>query len=638
MGLDPASGLYRAKLPSELNPSGPILQLDAASRLWQPRERFMGATFQGAQRANVFRYLEVEAELDRLLDKIETAGLESQRLRTKWLGVKDTEGERFVLVEREVQHRRELQAFEEATDFCNANKSAIVDLKTTEGYRQRIIALLKGKILAYEQLIESGLSRQALEGSLFDLPDHNRPRAVAFLSKMLGYMKKRQQIDDQLVKKWHVPRPDSNEGILSPIETHRIAAMWVFAKSVLLDHPQPASQAPKASYLATQFAQATTVYGVLEHIPDVARTPVLNELTKQCAAIRDWYERLELPPGPEHVISRDEISTEIREFEHTLGRRLTRYYHEQAVGLTRPGHEQPIDFDFIPEQRRSGPAPKPWRLFRAKKHGIYKIRIGESRRTAQGEEVLDVHNPLHPEQVLQTYEHRDGEWRPWLPPREKGLSALLAEADQHLNKTDSHVDAALRQERKNNNPDNIVEMLQSKAKTLDDIAVALQRHEPAAAETGELLRQLRLDSKRLRDEGEQIRIRIYKDKDFLSADRLIYLIDKGHIRVLKSGDRLKRGKGKDREYLDIYSINDAQTGSPLWHAHFHYAAPDTPSLNFNVRGAHLKTLEQSAKGIVSQRKEEMAHRKHVAIWREYIDGRTAQRIFDLAATSTDRVG
>jgi len=42
-------------------------------------------------------------------------------------------------------------------------------------------------------------------------------------------------------------------------------------------------------------------------------------------------------------------------------------------------------------------------------------------------------------------------------------------------------------------------------------------------------------------------------------------------------------------------------------------------------------------GSVSQRREEQAGRQHVAIWRNYFDGRTAQRIFDLAATTTDRV-
>ncbi|WKV90063.1 hypothetical protein LJU32_07315 [Pseudomonas sp. B21_DOA] len=56
-------------------------------------------------------------------------------------------------------------------------------------------------------------------------------------------------------------------------------------------------------------------------------------------------------------------------------------------------------------------------------------------------------------------------------------------------------------------------------------------------------------------------------------------------------------------------------------------------MNFNVRGAHLKTLEQSSRGIQSQRREELAQRPHQPVWREYLDGRTAQKIFDLAAAS-----
>ncbi len=45
VGLDPASGLYRAKLPSELHPSGPLLQFDVESRLWQPVDTWAPSTY-----------------------------------------------------------------------------------------------------------------------------------------------------------------------------------------------------------------------------------------------------------------------------------------------------------------------------------------------------------------------------------------------------------------------------------------------------------------------------------------------------------------------------------------------------------------------------------------------------------------
>ncbi|MCR8976992.1 hypothetical protein [Pseudomonas sp. S11P7] len=217
------------------------------------------------------------------------------------------------------------------------------------------------------------------------------------------------------------------------------------------------------------------------------------------------------------------------------------------------------------------------------------------------------------------------------------MPALLADADQLLRESDSHVNTALREEREKINPDNIVEKLEEKVRALDDTALQLQRFEHNDATAKALIQRLKQDSQRLRTAGEDIRIRIYKDKNFLCVDRVIYLIDRQHVRAQQTVTRLKRGKRQDREYLDIYVLTDAHTGAPLWHAHFHYPAADTPALNFNVRGAHLKTLEQSAKGSMSQRREEQAGRQHVAIWRHHFDRRTAQRIFDLAATTTDRV-
>lgn len=42
---DPDTGLYRARLPSELSPSGPVLIRDAQSRLWHPLDDARPATF-----------------------------------------------------------------------------------------------------------------------------------------------------------------------------------------------------------------------------------------------------------------------------------------------------------------------------------------------------------------------------------------------------------------------------------------------------------------------------------------------------------------------------------------------------------------------------------------------------------------
>lgn len=56
VGLDPASGLYRAKLQNELNASGPILVRDPSSKLWHPLMDLESITFRlTTSRLEVFR-------------------------------------------------------------------------------------------------------------------------------------------------------------------------------------------------------------------------------------------------------------------------------------------------------------------------------------------------------------------------------------------------------------------------------------------------------------------------------------------------------------------------------------------------------------------------------------------------------
>ncbi|PTT26042.1 hypothetical protein DBR18_23810 [Pseudomonas sp. HMWF021] len=731
IGRDPVTGLYRAKLASELNPSGPVLRFEPESRLWHPAaspsasslsaarlqhlrtdldlsaadpdgdglHRFNGKlyvvienhTYQvlrdpkasteqasvmriirpqdqtathtrnlyhtsdrdsqpivfdarhgwlaapvadpaGPQRRSaspgVFQLADVDLRLSRLHQDIETAMSKSLELRSAWEAVSGLEGEREALVAREVQHLRELAALKNASDFFNENKLAIVALSNADTYRKKFIELLEGRLFVYEQIIESSFTRQALEGMFVNLANEKLPSVVSLLTRQLDYMRKHQQISEELVKKWHVSRNDSGE-FLSPM-IPRMVALWVYAKSGLLNSPESVDNTPKAHLLATQFGDLTNAYGALDDIPDSSRATFLNQLWEQCAAIRAGYERLALPLDSQHVISRDEITAELKDFENTLEQHLSRHQHEHAKDSTHPAHEQLIDFDFIPRQDRSGPEPKPWRVFTTRRHGISRVKVGVPRRTAQGEDIIDVNHPHDPKQHLQTYERRDGEWRPVRSFKDKTLPTLIAEADQHLEQTQAHLNSALTDEQKKNNPDNIVEALGDKADALDDLAFRLKPFEATETRAGPLIERLKHDSQRLRTQGEEIRIRIYKDKTWLSASRLIYLIDKGHVRAVKTATRVKRGKGKNREFLDLYSLDDALTGDPLWHAHFHYADKDTPDLSFNVRGAHLKTLEQSAMGITSQRREEQAGRQHVAIWRESIDGRTALKIFEQA--------
>jgi len=752
VGLDPA-GRYRAKLPSELYPSGPLLQLDADLGLWQPAETSSPMTYPlSATRLEAFRTdldfstvapdsdgllrfdgklyaridnhayqvlhdleasmprravmrivraddpvataenniyvasrpgrsepiafdsrygwqgtivygaagmpkktteplsvalerFEVSSELERIKRGSQKAQKKRQKLISAWLTAKGLEaepagktaGELTALVDREMHSERDLKRLGKALEYYESKKSVIKNIRTDDQYRNEMIALQKEQMFAYQQLIECGLSRRALEGPLLDLDPERLAHTVIFLSRLLERMKKRQLIADKLLKKWKVSADDLGQDVLSPMDTHDVVASWVLTKSLLLDNPRSSGDTPQASELAVQFGQMTFVYGALDTFAPPSHPAVLRDLSQQCAAIRDRYERLDLPDGDLQATSRNEINAEIHAFEQTLENRLTHIYHAQPDRTALTAHELPIDFDFIPPQAATGPKTIHWRLFRAKKHGVYKIHFGEARRTTRGEEVISVKNLLDPKQPGQIYERRDGEWRPaqtLQTLQHKQLSTLISEANRHLQQSESCVVTAVNQEKSKYHPDNIVETLEIRAKELDDTAFDLQRFETIDARAPALIQRLRQESQRLRDTGENIRIRIYKDKNFLCVDRLIYLMDHARVNVRKTHQRLRRGKGKNSEYLDLYSIRDATDDRELWHAHFHYPAPDTPELNFSVRGAHLKTLQQSARGISSQRREERAGREHVTIWREHFDGRTAQRVFDMAANAT----
>ena len=129
-------------------------------------------------------------------------------------------------------------------------------------------------------------------------------------------------------------------------------------------------------------------------------------------------------------------------------------------------------------------------------------------------------------------------------------------------------------------------------------------------------------------EGQSILIRMYKNSEVLDVLRLSFLLDHSQLKVVKTLERRQMGKGKEKSFLDVYSINDRSDNAPLWEAHFHYDRQDRAALDYTVKGAHLKTLEQRLLGSSFQQREEQAGRPHQRIWRELISPRVAQKLFD----------
>jgi hypothetical protein len=68
--------------------------------------------------------------------------------------------------------------------------------------------------------------------------------------------------------------------------------------------------------------------------------------------------------------------------------------------------------------------------------------------------------------------------------------------------------------------------------------------------------------------------------DYLAAQKRAY--------VARWGERLQLS-GERRDFIQEYAITDPK-GQPLWYAHFHYPAVNTPKADYSA--AHLKTREQ----------------------------------------------
>ncbi|MDQ0124969.1 hypothetical protein J2W17_003925 [Pseudomonas lini] len=552
-------------------------------------------------------------------------------LTSSWERAIGTEGERTALILLEVQIRRELALLENlATKYVN-ERDWLILVKANGVYRNELHELREFKVAGYNRLIVVSDARKMLEIQPINDSATAYQAIAEHLMNKRNILEKVQQVANEIRSSSRSSELELAELGYDPKEIHEVTSGWVEARSRLLTE-DPGNSDSEAVQLAHSFIEAASAFRGIESIPEAARIAALTGLLDQSGAIRSSYENLDLPADSLQANSRREIAEAIQVFENALENQMARFHRDLEHTSALPAHEQPIDFDFIPAQDRSGPAPTPRRIFRVKHHGVDKVSVGQPRRTVTNEEVIDVLDPNNPARVLRTYERREGEWRRVQFAQNKPLTALMAEASQHLDQSESYLRSAWQDERGKINATNIVEFLGSKAEALDDLARQLeQAPNPTGHNIGVLVQRLTQDSQRLRSEGENIRIRLYKDKSCLSAGRLAYLISHEHLSVRQTHVRLQRGKGKDKHFLDIYRLNDAHTGEPLWEAHFKYDKQDSPALNFKVKGGHLKTLEQAGRGIESQRRDEQAGLPHVAIWRETIDGRTAQKIFELAS-------
>ncbi|MFK8331085.1 DUF6543 domain-containing protein [Pseudomonas sp. BJa5] len=343
-----------------------------------------------------------------------------------------------------------------------------------------------------------------------------------------------------------------------------------------------------------------------------------------CLSLAESQALPELDRDKRHL---EKVIGYIREIKEQADQDVTAMFGQSGVAV---GHlrDEAIDYDFIP----------PHNIARTTEQRRKVIRV----RRPQGDLLLegtvdpdnaDVVRVTLPEgfgaQKQTTYKKTDNAWQEQVGAVSRtDYATVRSEARQLLDEVDQAKRQADREAGGKINPINLFESLERRAVRLKALASTLRSDTDVGHQA--LINQLTLTAESLLDHGKALLIKGYKDKNYLSAARLRYLIGEGEVSVEKGGVRLARGKGNNKYYLDVYYILDRRTtGERLWTAHFHYPRADSGNLDFAWKAGHLKRLDQDHQGLGHQQGQAQAGVPVTAIWRETIDRDTAGKLFAL---------
>ncbi|MFI8224259.1 hypothetical protein [Pseudomonas sp. NPDC085632] len=458
-------------------------------------------------------------------------------------------------------------------------------------------------------------------------------RVIPHLNKKLRYLEERELVMAEIKK--------TNPGAAPTLEEIRqqvpSAERINFNKLILYVHLYAGTPDHAPNATMPSLAAIDLITGDLNNVPQRDHPMALLLTLDQIRTDKSRFEMQLAAIDASRTEYTREILSLIGPFEKRIENRLSEILDSLDRNTALPSVSHDIDFDFLPaqpdpsENARPVPARK---VFRVRQHGTYRVLVGNMETAQDGSVTVNVPDPLRPDFPSARYEKRHGEWLPVPPPMiSEPRPQLVAEAKRLLAEVGQHADKARQDEARKTNPTEIVEDLDKATQSLNEQARRLQNHEGAAEdlEIIDLGARLRAAADSLAAQGESVLVRMYKNKEVLDIMRLNYLMDADELNVRKTVDRTPQGKGQSKSFLDVYSIRDRADDTPLWEAHFHYDRRDALPLNFTTRGGHLKTLEQSRRGIESQRRDEQAGLPHVAIWRQTFDGKTATKIFALAS-------
>lgn len=232
------------------------------------------------------------------------------------------------------------------------------------------------------------------------------------------------------------------------------------------------------------------------------------------------------------------------------------------------------------------------------------VLLGQQRRDSEG--IVDIHNPQD-DSIRASYREDPltGTWEPIspeqaLPPQvtDADLSALLREGMRLAALARQDIQRLKNQGRSTYLPIEIEEIADRRRLALTAQRQAIERTltrdnqtDQAAGNTDAALQIKQLDevAGELLHTGEQLRIEAALTQA-PSMRELEYLLGKGQVKLKRLVKRkpLASTRGWAQEYLDEYVVLHAN--KPLWYAHFHYAAENTPVDDF--KAAHLKLASQ----------------------------------------------
>jgi hypothetical protein len=544
----------------------------------------------------------------------------------------DSAGKTAALIAVEVHL---LKHIKKQTDFVQSlvdNKDWMVQLKVGGVYKEELHTFRLDRVRYLNRLMAVMDFRIA---PLFATTSvENCKKMITHLNKKLKLIEDRQHVMEQIRK----ASPGAEPTLIELSQEVPSAERINLNKLTLYVHLFADAPDHSPNVTMPSLASIDLVTGELHHIPERSHPLALMLTLDQ---IRSDKSRFESQLSTEDVKAEyaREIIALLDPIEIRIEARLNELFATFDRNTELPNLDQDVDFSFLPPRPSDNvPASPPAtrKVFRTRRHGTSRILIGDTEIAADGSVVIKVANPLQPDGPAERYEQRHGEWLPVPPPLVRTPKPqLIAEAKQLLAQVENHSADAKAKEAQKDNPTNILEDLEKAIDPLSEQARRLQNLEKAQqdAEVEALIERLQSAADTLSAQGQHLLVRMYKNKDVLDIMRLNWLLDHAELSVRKTVDRKQQGKGKEKSFLDVYSIRDRADDAPLWEAHSHYDRHNSEPLSFSIKGGHLKTLEQGSRGIESQRRDAQAGLPHVAIWRQTFDGRTASKIFALASQS-----